>query len=221
MWILPSRSRPHNLLRLIDAWVKTGASTPVLLCIDSDDPCLKQYETIEIPPEWSVVVGLRGPLSDIYNNAYARHPNEPWHGFIADDVVPITNGWDVKLIDTAGSDGMSVPAGGETTGGCPHFVLGGDLVRSVGWLSLPGLDRIYIDTVWGDIAAKQGVFRSVPDVILEHRHFSNGKAMIDKTYIKSRKQQDKLIYNNWRQHAYLPRHPSNTGQPDHQVLPTA
>ena len=205
MWILPSRSRPHNLLRLIDAWKKTGASTPVLLCIDFDDPCLKQYETIEIPPEWSVAVGLRGPLSNIYNNSYKRHQNDPWFGFIADDVVPITNGWDVKLIETAGSDGMAVPAGGETTGGCPHFVLGGDLVRSVGWLSLPGLDRIYIDTVWGKIARSRGVYREVQNVKLEHRHFSNGKALMDSTYRKHNKEKDKIIYDNWRkQNAYLP-----------------
>ena len=204
MWILPSRSRPHNLLRLIEAWAKTGATTPVLLCIDFDDPILDQYKTIDIPSGWSVSVGLRGPLSDIYNNAYARHPNEQWYGFIADDVVPITDGWDINLIDTAGSDGMAVPAGGETTGGCPHFVLGGDLVRSMGWLSLPRLYRIYIDTVWADIAKSRGVYREIQDVRLEHHHFSNGKALLDKTYLKGNKAQDKLIYNNWRKHAYLP-----------------
>ena len=202
MWILPSRSRPHNLLRLIDAWARTGASTPVELCIDFDDPC--QYETMEMPPGWRIVVGSRGPLSRLYNDAYRRHPHDSWHGFIADDVVPETPGWDAELIRTAGADGMAVPAGGETTGGCPHFVLGGDLVRSVGWLALPGLDRLYIDTVWGKIAESRGVLRRVPGVILEHRHFSNRKAMIDATYLKHRKQQDKSIYDNWRQHGYLP-----------------
>lgn len=204
MWILPSRSRPHNLLRLMDAWRLTGASTPLEVCIDTDDPCREQYEKMELPEGWVVVIGHRGPLSDIYNDAYQRNPDRPWYGFIADDVVPITNGWDVKLIEAAGSDGMAVPAGGETTGGCPHFVIGGDLVRSIGWLSLPGLDRIYIDTAWGDVAKDRGVYREIQDVTLEHHHFSNGKALIDKTYIKSRKLQDKLIYNNWRQHAHLP-----------------
>ena len=204
MWILPSRSRPHNLSRLIDAWVRTGSSTPVVVCIDSDDPCREQYETMAIPDRWHIVVGTRCPLSDIYNNTYVRRWNATWFGFIADDVVPVTKDWDISLIKAAGNDGMAVPAGGETTGGCPHFVLGGDLVRSVGWLSLPGLDRIYIDTVWGDIAKSRGVYREINDVRLEHHHFSNGKALLDKTYLKGNKAQDKLIYNNWRQHAYLP-----------------
>ena len=204
MWILPTRSRPHNLSRLIDAYSLTGASTPVELCIDFDDPLREQYETMEIPPGWMIEVGHRGPLSAIYNNAFERHRDAAWFGFIADDVVPTTNAWDVRLIEAAGSDGMAVPAGGETTGGCPHFVLGGELVRSVGWLSLPGLDRIYIDTVWGDIAKSRGVYREVQDVKLEHHHFSNGKALLDKTYLKSRKAQDKIIYENWRkQNAHL------------------
>ena len=211
MWILPSRSRPHNLLRLIDAWARTGASTPVELCIDSDDPFREQYEDMALPSTWRTVVGQRAGLAHIYNQAYRRHPDARFYGFIADDVVPETPGWDSILIEAASSDGMAVPAGGESTGGCPHFVLGGDLVRSMGWLSLPGLDRIYIDTCWGDVAKARGVFRQAPEVTLEHRHFSNGKAMIDKTYIKSRKQQDKFIYDQWRkENAYLPRHPGNT-----------
>jgi len=159
---------------------------------------------MELPHGWRIVVGHRGPLSDIYNAAYERNPDEPWHGFIADDVVPITHGWDTRLIEVAGSDGMAVPAGGETTGGCPHFVIGGDLVRSMGWLSLPGLDRIYIDTVWRDVATDLGVLRRVPEVVLEHRHFSNKKARIDATYLKHRKAQDKIIYDNWRQNGNFP-----------------
>lgn len=204
MWILPTRSRPHNLLRLIDAWRLTGTSSSCELCIDFDDPSREQYEKMETPG-WGLFIGHRGPLSGIYNNAFERHPHEPWYGFIADDVVPVTKFWDINLIEAAGSDGMAVPAGGETTGGCPHFVLGGDFVRSMGWISLPGLDRIYIDTVWGDLAKSKGVYRELHNVKLEHHHFSNGKAPIDETYRKYRKAQDKLIYENWRkQNAYLP-----------------
>jgi hypothetical protein len=44
----------------------------------------------------------------------------------------------------------------------------------------------------------------VPDVVLEHRHFSNKKARIDSTYLKHRKAQDKLIYDNWRQNGNFP-----------------
>lgn len=193
MWILPSRGRPHNIIRLLKAYDETGATTPVWLRLDDDDP---QPEYVH--KNWIVEIGLRLSLSEIYNEAFQKFPNEPFYGFIADDVVPKTREWDKILIKAAGPDGMAVPV--ETTGGCPHFVLGGNLVRSVGWLALPGLDRLYIDTVWHDMAKESNVLKYLPEVVLEHRHFSNGKALFDKTYRKERKVQDKLIYETWRNH---------------------
>lgn len=205
MWVLPSRSRPHNLQRLFDAWIKTGATTPVELCLDLDDPCWPEYAQMGMPPGWHLVMANRHGLSCLYNDNYKRHPNEPWYGFIADDVVPMTKDWDVRLIEEAGSNGMAVPAGGHDANGAPHFVLGGDLVREIGWLSLPDLDRLYIDTVWQDIAEARDVLKRVPDVVLEHRHFSNGKALLDDTYRKRNKFKDKLIYDKWRtEHAHSP-----------------
>lgn len=193
MWILPSRGRPQNVIRLIEAFNRTGATTPVWLRLDDDDPQPELHGG-----NWIVNIGPRLLLSEIYAEAYRKYPDLPWYGVIADDVVPITPGWDRKLIEAAGNDGMAIPSGGETTGGYPHFVLGGDLVRSIGWLALPGLDRLYIDTVWHDIAEQHGVLRFLPDAILEHRHFSNRKALPDSTYRKNNKARDKVIYETWK-----------------------
>lgn len=190
MWILPSRGRPHSVLRLLKAYEETEASTPVWLRLDEDD---SGYAINH--PNWEVSAGPRVPLSQIYNEAYQRKTD--WYGFIADDVVPLTKHWDRLLIAVAGRDGMSVPSGGHEPNGAPHFVLGGDLVRSMGWLCLPGLHRLYIDTVWQDIATKLGVLRRVPEVVLEHRHFSNGKALMDATYRKPNKASDRKIYEAW------------------------
>lgn len=144
------------------------------------------------------VIGLRLPFSDLYAEAYQRAPQRPWYGFIADDVVPETPGWDAALIEVAGLDGMAVPAGGHDPQGAPHFVLGGDLVREIGWLAMPGFDRLYIDTVWMDIATKRGVLRRAPEVVLSHHHFSNKLARGDETYRKHRKDQDRALYETWR-----------------------
>ena len=204
MLLIPSRARPHNLRRLIEACQNTGTSTPAWIRLDEDDVCVPQYRELPMLEGWRIVVGPRVPLSSVYNEAYKSLTGITHWAFIADDVVPETPRWDKKLIEIAGADGMAVPAGGESTGGCPHFVLGGDMVRSMGWLSLPGLDRIYIDTVWRDVATDLGVLRRVPEVVLEHRHFSNKKALIDATYLKHHKAQDKIIYDNWRQNGNFP-----------------
>lgn len=200
MWILPSRGRPQNIKRLVDAYVSTKASTPVWLRLDDDDKSLDGYRDISYPYGWMIEEGPRKPLSGYYNDIYLT-THEDWYGFIADDVVPKTDNWDTKLIAVAGADGMAVPAGGhgrvESQDGTPHFVLGGELVRETGFLCVPGLDRIFIDTAWADIARKKGVFRYCDDIILEHLHFSKG-ALMDKTYLKRNKEQDKLIYEKFK-----------------------
>ena len=189
MWILPSRGRPHNVGRFLQAYENTGATTQVLLRIDDDD---SGYDVSH--DNWIVEIGPRLPLSSLYNDIYQRHQCQ-WFGFVADDVVPETRGWDARLIDVAGRDGMAVPSGGQ---GTPHFVLGADLVDSMGWLCLPGLHRLYIDTVWNDIALQRGVLRRVPEVVLSHHHFSNGKALMDATYRKPNRDEDRKTYENWR-----------------------
>ena len=192
MWVLPSRNRPQNLERLAEACRKTEVTTPILLRLDEINLQHPKYNG------WIVETGPCKPLSAIYNEIFAKYPDLPWYGFIADDVVPVTPNWDTLLIKAAGIDGMAVPAGGETTGGTPHFVLGGDLVRSICWLALPGLDRIYIDTVLADIARNRGVLRFLPDVLLEHWHFSNNMALFDNTYKKHNKDKDREIYEKWK-----------------------
>ena len=72
-------------------------------------------------------------------------------------------------------------------------------MREIGWLALPGLDRLYIDTVWNDIAAERGVLRFLPDVKLTHLHFSNRRAMMDRTYHKPSKNKDRAIYHAWKE----------------------
>lgn len=198
MWLIPSRERPHRLQQLVTACKKARMTTSAAVLVDDDDPNLESYKNISLPKDWRLEVGPRGGLSEIYNNAYDRHPDEKWYGILCDDVIPETPRFDLKLIEVAGNDGMAVPKGGHHPVVPPHFVLGGDLVRDTGWLSLPGLDRIFIDTVWMDIAKERGVLRYAWDVVLSHHHFSNGKALYDKTYRKLRKAEDKAIYEAWK-----------------------
>lgn len=194
MWILPSRSRPHNCARLF-----RHVNTPGVLCVDDDDPLLPVYESMPLPTSWRVVVGPRAGLSEIYNRQLEAHPYLAWYGILADDVLPETPGWDRKLIDAALPDGMAF--GDDGINGphhATHFVLAGDLARSAGWLGLPGLSRIYIDTAWNDIALARGVRRYLPDVKLTHMHFSNGRALKDAVYRKPDKDRDWEIYRKWR-----------------------
>lgn len=158
---------------------------------------LGAYQALALPFSWRLVVSERAVLSEIYNRQFRASPDLDWYGVGADDIEP-EPGWDHELIRAAGKDKMAF--GDDGINGdrhATHFVLGGDLVRAMGWLALPGLDRIYIDTVWNDIAERLGVRRYLPDVKVTHRHFSTG-APKDSTYRKRHKARDREIYEQWR-----------------------
>ena len=198
MWIVPSRFRPYYLGRLIEACLETGLSGPVLARVDDDDPLLSEYRALALPDTWRLAVGPRKGLAAIYNDIFAAAPAEDFYGLLADDLVPETTVWGRTLTREAGRDGLAFGDDGINGGRlATHPVLGGDLVRRTGWLALPGLDRLFIDTVWTQIARAAGVLRYRPDVKVTHWHFSNGRALMDRTYRKPRSAEDRAIYQAW------------------------
>jgi len=210
VWLLPSRSRPQNIVRLVQVEFRS----PVMLALDFDDPMLGGYHDLDLPKGWGTMTCGHGPLSELYNCFFATYPSLDWYGFLADDVLPSAPDWDRKLIAAAGRDGLAF--GDDGINGekhAPHFVLGGDLVREFGWLALPGLDRIYIDTVWNDIARDRGVMRYLPDVKMPHLHFSNRRALMDVTYRKQNKARDRAIYEEWRRLSAGPDNVKETTHP--------
>lgn len=198
MWILPSRGRPESIKRFFSACALTGFSTPGKIYIDNDDAEKSEYLNIEIPHNWNVVIQERVSLGELCNNVLGNHPDEEWYGCIADDVLPHTQKWDIRLIKAAGKDGVAF--GNDGINGealATHPVIGGEFARELGFISLPGTKRIYMDTALTEIAKRKGVLRYLPDVYLEHLHFSNGKSPYDETYAKPHANDDKKVYEAW------------------------
>jgi hypothetical protein len=198
MWICPSRERPHNIKRLFDAWKELG-STPGILWVDLDDKHFREYWDIELPRGWSRIAHERVSLGAIFNRVFEICPDEPWYGLLGDDVLPRTKDFDLQLIKAAGSDGMAYANDllkGEKH--AAHPVIGGDLIRRLGWIAPPGMEKLYIDNVLMDVASVMNKAHYLPDVIMEHLHFSNGKAPNDATYRKPSAESDKAAYEAWR-----------------------
>jgi uncharacterized Rossmann fold enzyme len=199
MWFLPSRGRPANMARLLEAWRKTEASTPLILIVDADDPTLPEYKQLPLPENWTLrVAPERKPLGELVNDAYRTCPDEPWYGFIDDDRVPGTMHWDTELVKTAGTDGMAYSDDGikgELLSTNP--VVAGDLVRKMGWFVPPGLDRLYIDTVWMAYARRNKVARYRGDVKTTHLHFSIDPTAFDATYMKPSARKDREVFDQW------------------------
>ena len=198
MWILPSRNRPHNVRRLFDQWPRVGSSTPGRLAVDADDQKLPGYREIALPDGWKLLVFPRLSMCDKTNAVWELDKTRDWYGYIDDDAMPRTWEWDKRMVEAAGLSGMSHPwngIGNENL--ASQVVLGGDLIRGLGWFCLPGLQRLYADNVLTDIGKKRGCITYLPDVQLEAMHWSNGKAPRDEGYFYPEHDADKAIYDKW------------------------
>jgi len=171
------------LRRFLDASLDTEAQARTLVYLDEDDPALGEYRKIDYPSWWVVHVGAPVGLGGVYKWVFETFPDASYYGFLGDDLIPRTKHWDGKLIEAAGTGAISY--GDDGNWGeklATHPCIGGDLVRRMGWLCYPGLNKLFIDTVWHTIGAKLGRLHYLPDVKLEHMHYLFGKAEHDETY---------------------------------------
>ena len=198
MWILPSRNRPHNVARLFAQWPLVGSSTPGRLAVDADDPKLDEYCAVALPDNWQIAVFPRLSMGAKTNAVWEMNRLEPWYGYIDDDALPRTWEWDKRLVEAAGANGIAHcwnGIGNEKLASQP--VLGGDLVRELGWILYPGIARVYGDDILTAIGRKRGCITYLPDVQLEAMHWSNGKAPRDEGYFYPEHDADKAIYDKW------------------------
>ena len=198
MWVLATRSRPSNCARFIQLWHDTAASTPVYLRLDLCDPDLSQLTALPWPKQFTVVVGPRARLTAACNEMFEVHPNEPWYGLLADDLIPGSPHWD-QLLATAAAPNRISYAPDQTAlkynrFSMSHPCVGGDLVRLVGYFGPTVLQHFGISTFWQTIHHQLGWDGAVPDAVLDHAHPAYSKADMDDTYRSSQaNKQDDLV----------------------------
>lgn len=197
-WVLPTYNRPDKCQAVLDQIIKVGCTTPGTVIINGSE-----YPPLRVPQGWDALalsknIGVCGAMQLYFTN----NPNEDFYGLICDDEYVFTEGWDKILIKAAGSDKIAFGNDGWQSGRRQHGYVtwGGDLLRRIGFLSLPGLWHWYHDDVWEYIAERDNLNVFCKDVIVEHRHYRAQKAEKDETYCagESRKEQDREVYLEWR-----------------------
>lgn len=202
MWILATRNRVENCERFIAGWNQSQASTPVYVRIDDCDPVVQELLALPWPETFSIHLGPRQGLCAAMQEMFQAHPDEPWYGILADDLVPRTLKWDQWLIDCAGSGAISYPNDlGRKTKLPTHPCVGGDLVRAQGWFGLPVVHHYCVDSVYRYIGDQLGVKHRMDDVIVEHVHYSEKKSQRDHLYKETSrfKQSDDDAFQAWLQ----------------------
>lgn len=202
MWILATRNRVENCERFIAGWNQSKADSAVYVRLDECDNVLSDLLKLPWPGTFSIHVGPRQGLCAAMQEMFYAHPNEPWYGILADDLVPRTLQWDQWLIDRAGSAAISYPNDlGRKIKLPTHPCVGGDLVRAQGWFGLPVVHHYCVDSVYRYIGDELGIKHRLDDVIVEHVHYSEKKSQRDHLYkeTSTHKQSDDDAYQTWLQ----------------------
>jgi hypothetical protein len=218
--IVPTRSRPQNVVPVAQAWLDTGGfdAADLLFGIDYDDPRHDDYlDELQAAARLVEGQGVIGCHSSPHHeqlvpklNGIARlhadfdGPGRVAYGFAGDDHMPRTPGWSAALLAVLRDAGTAVayPDDGYQGENLPTtWYVTRDIVTRFGMVPAP-VEHLFCDNAVRDLARAAGCLRYVPEVVVEHVHPVAGKAVSDEQYerVNGRPQwrADKRAYRSWR-----------------------
>ncbi len=184
--IVPTRGRPQNAARLARAFEETDSLNADLVFVaDHDDPELAAYHLAA--PRLLVHRGETGKgLVPALNWAADLYADDYDHlGFMGDDHLPRTAGWDAHVLGALDTRQPRVVYGNDLLQGetLPTAAfMPSRLVRALGFMAPPVLRHLYVDNFWLDLGRSLGGLRYLPDVVIEHVHPAAGKTAMDDRY---------------------------------------
>jgi hypothetical protein len=189
--VVPTRGRPENAARLARAFEETTASgaLPVFVA-DKDDPTLPDYRSLLDTGVISRLLisdhtgggGLCVPL-----NFAARRYAEVYEnvGFMGDDHLPRTHGWDTLILGELDSLEPRIVYGNDLLQGAnlPTAVfMQSRMIRALGVMAPQAMRHLYLDNFWKELGERTGSLIYRQDVVIEHLHPVAGKALMDARY---------------------------------------
>lgn len=202
---VPTKGRPSNALRLQEQFYNTTKLNSRIVFITSDnDPKIDQYKgldrNITVSPEQAGFVsplnlGYRIDRREVYSYAV---------GFMGDDHMPRTDGWDEIFINKLVNLGSGFVYGrdGLQDAAIPTYVvMTSNIPLTLGYMTLPTLMHLYADNYWLDLGRAIDRIEYVPEVYIEHMHPAVGKSISDAGYVFSSDsaldQRDKAEYQRY------------------------
>lgn len=211
--IVPTRSRPDNAAKVVQAWYDTDAFpvASLLFAFDGDDPRAAEYRAV-IAAGPAEVLGMEIPtwLPMVHKLDEAARAYAGWHwalGFAGDDHLPRTAGWAKTYLEALRELGSGFVYGddGYQREKCPtQWAQTADIVTALGRMVPAPVEHMYSDVSVLDLGKAAGCIRYLPDVLVEHMHPIVRKAANDEQYqrVNSRQQfrRDFEIYKRWKRH---------------------
>jgi glycosyl transferase/beta-hydroxylase protein BlmF len=195
--ITPTRQRPERRKTFHDS-VRSLAddndSLRMYYYLDNDDPAMEQYRETELhAPQATDVVGEPMSVSKSWNILAKLAIDEGADVLIMgnDDLVYETQGWDTKLRleldkfpDKIYCMWFQDKLNGK--GHCAFPIVSKEWYHCLGYFT-PGIFNFgYNDTWIFDIGKKLGRCHWIPHVVMEHKHISKYRSLLDETYKRNR-----------------------------------
>lgn len=194
MWIVPSRGRADRVATMFN---EAPPLTIGVVAVDDDD--FRSYEKVKLPSGWWLDISPRRKYVEKHNRLFYKFPRESWYGSLSDDMVPLTEDWDKNLIERAGPWGVAY-ANDLYTRRCGAFVIGGELVRELGFVLNPRFAHFFGDTTLELMCRELSLAGLQEDIVVEHRHFGNKKhpGRYDRTSRERPElRKERPVYEDW------------------------
>lgn len=212
--IVPTRSRPQNVAKVVKAWEDTGAfedGAVLSFAIDHDDPkyleylaAYDQHEQIHVSIHYTWKPMVHKLDTAARWAALAAKPAFAI-GFAGDDHLPRTKGWAQRYLaelTEMGTGIVSCPDGYRRDDLPTQWAMTSDIVRALGRMVPAPVEHLYCDDAIRDLAKAAGCWRYLDDVLIEHVHPAARKAEWDDQYLSvNRREQfrkDRVAYGEWR-----------------------
>jgi hypothetical protein len=211
--LVPTRGRPQNLTRLWQAFRDTCEyETRLVALVDSDDPELRAYQAIyrqlEDEPMFRMGIGPRlrlGPTLNVAAPKWAARSDAV--GFMGDDHLPRTVGWDGRYLDELKRLGTGLVYGNDLIQGealPTQVAMTSDIILATGHMVPAGALHLWLDNAWLALGRALDAITYLPDVIVEHLHPIAGRAQWDAGYAEAntdaRSDADRAVFERWREH---------------------
>ena len=170
--ICPTFNRPDMLKDMLASFKDTSTGD-IVFGVSINDP--QFHETLKIVRDYEYrIFDKDKTITQILNELCQEYPDYEYYHITNDDVIYQTKEWDERIISLNkavvfyGNDlfqGINLPT---------MPIIHRDLIKTVGWLQMPTLNRYCGDLVWRFLTQKICLYY-FPDIIIEHKHFLAGK----------------------------------------------
>ena len=194
--LVPTRSRPHNIRPILNAWYETAAfddGAELVFLLDEDDSSVWQYRgeigrdahfgsKIHLVTEQTWL-----PMVTKLNRWALFHADagRSMVGFMGDDHLPRTEHWVRRVsfeLTSGGAGIVSSPDGYRPDDLPTWWAMRGDIIRTLGRMVPAPVQHLYCDNAVRDLAVAANCYGWLEDVLIEHMHPIAGKGLVDDQY---------------------------------------